>query len=84
MTNDEGKNSKILNSMNTQFTAKTRCGATAHFNRVQPCYEVDNGHGCEPFVLLGYIRQDEPEVWTASGCWRAGGEKHPLDLMLKG
>jgi hypothetical protein len=70
--------------MNTQFSAKTRGGATTHFNRLQPCFEVDNGYGRERFVFLGYIRQDEPELWTASGCWLEDGARHHNDLMLKG
>ena len=69
--------------MNTQFTAKTQCGETAHFSRVPPGYEVDNGYGREPFALLGYIRQDEPELWTASGGWHDNGECDLHDLMLE-
>ena len=70
--------------MNAQFTAWTHGGETAHFSRVPPGYEVSNGYGREPFTLLGYIRQDEPELWTASGRWRADGEYDPHDLILKG
>ena len=53
--------------MNAQFAAKTRDGATAHFSRLTPGQEVVNGYGREPFVLMGYIRIDEPELRTAAG-----------------
>ncbi|HWB61774.1 MAG TPA: hypothetical protein VG733_19985 [Chthoniobacteraceae bacterium] len=68
--------------MNTQFTAKTRGGVTAYFSRVPPGCEVENGYGREPFVLLGYIRMDEPELWTATGRWRDDGEIDMHDLLL--
>ena len=69
--------------MTTQFTAKTRGGATAYFSRVPPGYEVSNGYGRKPFVLLGYTRMDEPELWTATGNWRDDGDVDLRDLMLK-
>jgi hypothetical protein len=69
--------------MNAEFTAKTRSGQTAYFSRVHPDYEVDNSYGYEAFVLLGYIRADEPELWSAKGHWRDDGRKHPHDLILK-
>jgi len=69
--------------MNTQFTAKTRSGATAYFSRVHPEFVVENEYGYDPFVLLGYIREDEPELWTVRGCWCADASKHHNDLMLQ-
>ncbi len=54
--------------MNTQFTAKTRAGQPAYFSRVHPDYEVENSYGHDPFVLMGYIRVDESELWNAKGC----------------
>lgn len=70
--------------MNAQFTAKTRGGVTAYFSRLPPGQEVTNGYGRDPFVLMGYIRIDEPELWTAAGCWRDDGGTDMHDLMLKG
>ena len=69
--------------MNTQFTAKTRGGVVAYFSRVAAGNEVSNGYGREPYVLLGYIRDGEPELWTATGCWLDTGEVDMHDLMLK-
>ena len=70
--------------MNTEFIAKTRCGETAHFGRVPPCHEVQNGPHRPPFILLGYLRKDEPELWTASGRWLEDGTPHRHDLLLNG
>ena len=69
--------------MNPEFSAKTRAGQTAYFSRVPPCHNVQNGYGRHPFVYLGYIRKDEPELWTIYGRWLDTDEAHPHDLMLK-
>ena len=78
-----------------QFSAKTRDGQTAYFNRLCEEHVVAGaGYEDEPvgFVLMGCVGgQPWPndkgavamDLWTALGCYAYDCEPHRLDLMIK-